>query len=239
MVDSQSKHYAELIDTMVALRDLILADGDLDAIARRVADLAVEAVDGAERCSVSMKSGGQIATLAATCDAAAQIDELQYETRQGPCLSSIKDFATFSIASMALDETWPIFSRRAAAETETQSLLSFVLRLGQDRIGALNLSSTRRDAFDQDDLVVGALFAAQADVVLTYVIRHGSDKLELEQLKEALASRDVIGKAVGITMASQKVDSERAFEILVRISQRTNEKLRDIAAKLVDRAGEI
>ena len=238
-MEGHSQYPSELVKTMESLRDLVAIDEDLDGVAQRMCLLAVDAVDGAERCSISHKTGDKIVTIGATDDAATRIDQLQYETKEGPCLSSIEDFEMFSIPVMEEDDTWPAFSKRAAAETKTQSMLSFVLNRSRGQVGALNMSATKRDAFGEDDFVIGALFAAQAAVVLTYVITHGSDRLELEQLAAALASRDVIGKAVGITMASQKVDSERAFEILVRISQTTNEKLRDIAGKLVERAADI
>jgi len=55
-----------------------------------------------------------------------------------------------------------------------------------------------------------------------------------DQLREALASRDVIGQAKGILMAREVCTPDEAFDILRRGSQRTNRKLRDVAQDLVD-----
>ncbi len=54
------------------------------------------------------------------------------------------------------------------------------------------------------------------------------------QLRQALQTNRTIGTAVGIVMARYEIDDpERAFKVLVRTSQQTNRKLRDIADELI------
>jgi AmiR/NasT family two-component response regulator len=57
------------------------------------------------------------------------------------------------------------------------------------------------------------------------------------QFRAALSTRDVIGQAKGMIMERFGVDSASAFAILRRISQQTNTPVRQLAARLVDRAG--
>lgn len=52
----------------------------------------------------------------------------------------------------------------------------------------------------------------------------------IEQLQNAIRTRDVIGQAKGILMATGAITEEEAFTILVRASQRENRKLHDVAA---------
>ncbi|WP_308122027.1 ANTAR domain-containing protein [Streptomyces sp. TRM70350] len=54
-----------------------------------------------------------------------------------------------------------------------------------------------------------------------------------EQLGQALASRAVIDQARGMVMALAPCSSERAWDLLVDVSQHCNIKLRDVAAALV------
>ncbi|MEV7890432.1 ANTAR domain-containing protein [Streptomyces sp. NPDC002817] len=54
-----------------------------------------------------------------------------------------------------------------------------------------------------------------------------------KQLEEALASRAVIDQARGMVMALAPCSSERAWDVLVGVSQHCNVKLRDVAAALV------
>ena len=60
-----------------------------------------------------------------------------------------------------------------------------------------------------------------------------SAELVNHHLQEALASRDVIGQAKGILMASEGIDAEEAFAVLRRASQRSHRKLHDVAAEVV------
>ena len=57
-------------------------------------------------------------------------------------------------------------------------------------------------------------------------------------LEEALRTSREIGAAVGILMASRKLTEEAAFALLVRASQHTNRKVRDLAAEVV-RTGDL
>ena len=54
-----------------------------------------------------------------------------------------------------------------------------------------------------------------------------------EQLSQALASRAVIDQARGMVMALAPCSSERAWDLLVDVSQHCNVKLRNVAAALV------
>jgi AmiR/NasT family two-component response regulator len=62
-----------------------------------------------------------------------------------------------------------------------------------------------------------------------------SDKLAADNanLQAALTTRTVIGQAQGVLMARQEINEAEAFDVLRRASQRTNRKLRDIAADIV------
>ncbi|MCD9875407.1 ANTAR domain-containing protein [Streptomyces guryensis] len=71
--------------------------------------------------------------------------------------------------------------------------------------------------------------AAAADLLAEVVeLRAGN-----EQLGRALVSRAVIDQARGMVMALAACSSERAWDLLVDVSQRCNVKLRDVAAALV------
>ena len=59
---------------------------------------------------------------------------------------------------------------------------------------------------------------------------------EVDGLKAALGSRTVIGKAIGIIIEREGVNETEAFEILKVMSQHSNVKLRDVAARLTKRA---
>ncbi|WP_244282959.1 ANTAR domain-containing protein [Streptomyces flavidovirens] len=62
-------------------------------------------------------------------------------------------------------------------------------------------------------------------------------RAEITQLRQALSSRTVIGQAQGMLMALAACSADEAWDVLVEVSQRTNIKLREVAAALVAAAG--
>ena len=61
---------------------------------------------------------------------------------------------------------------------------------------------------------------------------------EIETLTHSLASSRAIGQAIGLIMERYKLDSDRAFEFLVRLSQNHNVKLRVVALGIITTAEE-
>ena len=56
---------------------------------------------------------------------------------------------------------------------------------------------------------------------------------ELLGLREALASRLVIGQAEGVLIARYGINEDSAFKLLIKLSQHAHVKLRDVAARIV------
>jgi AmiR/NasT family two-component response regulator len=56
---------------------------------------------------------------------------------------------------------------------------------------------------------------------------------EIQNLREAVRTRGMIGQAVGIVMERYKLTDERAFAFLTRLSQHGNLKLRAIAEQII------
>jgi len=59
-------------------------------------------------------------------------------------------------------------------------------------------------------------------------------ELEIEHLRRALVSRDVIGQAKGIIMERFKVTADEAFRVLVAASQHQNVRVAELSANLAD-----
>jgi len=65
-------------------------------------------------------------------------------------------------------------------------------------------------------------------------LRVGQAETTVGQLRQALQTNRTIGTAVGIVMSRYELDTQRAFQVLVRTSQQNNRKLHDIAAEVVN-----
>jgi transcriptional regulator with GAF, ATPase, and Fis domain len=199
---------------------------DPDALLAEIVAAAVAMVPGADEGSISVVTArSRVGSQAPTSDLPAQVDALQEETQQGPCLDAAFEQQTVRVADTASENRWPQFAKRAS-EAGAASMLSLQLYVEGDNLGALNLYSRTPNAFDDESEQVGLLFASHAAVAYASVRKEA-------QLANAVASRDLIGQAKGILMERYNISPERAFLVLTRISQDSHRKLHDIAAELV------
>jgi transcriptional regulator with GAF, ATPase, and Fis domain len=200
-------------------------EGSLKDTLQGIVTAAVDTVPGAQYAGISDVHGRrEINTPALTDELVRASDAAQYETGQGPCLDAIYVRQTVRVADMASEDRWPEFAKRAT-QLGVGSMLSFQLYVVGDNLGALNLYNREPDAFDDESEHVGLLFASHAAVAMAGAQRN-------EQLNRAVGTRDLIGQAKGILMERHKLTAEQAFMLLVRASQATHTKLRDIAEQL-------
>jgi hypothetical protein len=203
---------------------------DLEQTLREIVAAAVETVPGVDAGSISITEHGRIETRHPTSEVIRKLDETQSELHEGPCIEAI-DGPPPSGLVVAQDfagadaELWPRFAPRAV-DAGYRALLSTQLSTNGGPRAALNLYSHTPDAFDEDSRTMAGLFGVQASLLL-----YGSE--QATHLQRAVDSRDLIGQAKGILMARQAVTADAAFDILRRASQRSNRKLRDVAAEVV------
>ena len=197
----------------------------LDAIVHTV----VDTVPGVDHAGIStMHRSGRIETVAATDDLVLRVDEAQYATGEGPCIEALNEQAPVVVDSLDDEHRWPAFAPKAN-DLGVRGRMAFLLSSSPRESSALNLYSTRADAFDQHTRHVGQLYATHA--------RAAMSKARLAQdMQQALASRKEIGQAIGIVMQRYGLDEDAAFAFLIRVSRDNNVKLREVAGALVAQA---
>ena len=114
--------------------------------------------------------------------------------------------------------------------------MSLPLVVGGDGLGALNISCRQASGFSEADEALGAVFASYASVALANARVYWRTQRLAGQLAEALSTRGVIEQAKGIIIARQGCSADQAFHLLVAMSQRSQVKLHDVAADLVETA---
>ncbi|MGZ4455742.1 MAG: GAF and ANTAR domain-containing protein [Nocardioides sp.] len=194
---------------------------------RSIVESARLSVPGFDHVGISLiDARGRIETKAATDDLVWELDRLQYDVGEGPCVSAMREVPVVAVPHAADEGRWPAFMPPAVA-LGLRAQLAVRLFLDENgSMGALNLYSTSRDTIDPDAENIADLYAAHAAVAL--------DKTRtVEHLNAALHSRGVIGQAIGIVMERYRLDEDTAFAYLLRVSSQGNTKLRDIADELV------
>ena len=209
-------------------RELSETLGEITSIARR-------AVPGAVATSITLVRDDSGFTAAYDGQLALDADELQYERGYGPCLDAGRTGLVMHVPDMRTEDRWPDYAA-AVVPKGVRASLSVPLPFQGATIGALNTYSTSVDAYDEDSLLHAQEVASFIAVAVSNAESYAKSTHLAHQMQEAMASRAVIDMAKGMLIAQNGCSPDEAFTILSNASQRSNRKLRDIAAAMVDGA---
>jgi len=220
-------------ESLNSLFAILEQETPIDLLLNETVRLVVDAVPEAELGAITLAQGDTITTAAQTDPMAAEIDRVEIETGEGPCVEALRTGTMHRVDSYEREDRWPAFSEKVLA-LGIGSSLGVPLRVEQEVKGALNLYSKSEEAFLHTNLQVVNLFAMRASIGLAHAELHQTNRRLIQDLEEGLKSRELIGKAQGILMEREGCSAEQAFQMLARASQNLNLKLRDIAKRVVE-----
>jgi GAF domain-containing protein len=194
-------------------------------------NVATRTIDGCDTASVLIIEDRAASTAAAASPLAAEVDRLQIDADEGPCIDASNGGTAFYADDLATDTRWPTFGPDAVG-ANIRSILAYPI--STERLSALNLYAHLPAAFGATDRAQGQLFATLARLALDQAHERADDRSRSIHLHEALRTRELIGQAQGILMERERINGEQAFDVLRRASQHMNLKLRDVAQSLVD-----
>ncbi|MFJ9663493.1 GAF and ANTAR domain-containing protein [Streptomyces sp. NPDC101219] len=222
--------WRDFAQQMASMARNLLAESGLEPTLEEITESAVRLVPGCDAAGILVLEEGRARSLAPTDQLVVDSDRLQDRLREGPCFDVARpelDERVFRIPDFtAPPERWPAYVPRAR-DLGLGSMMGFLLYTREEELGALNMYSRKPGVFTEDSETAGWLLASHAAVAF-------STALTGAQLQEALATRHMIGEAMGILMGRHHVTEERAFELLRTQSQRTNTKLRDVARRVCE-----
>lgn len=191
-----------------------------------IVEEARRSVPGFDHAGISIiHRDGRVETRAGTDPLVWDLDELQYSLQEGPCLDAIRDESVVVVENARHEQRWPRFIPQAVARG-LRAQLGVRLFTDTETLGGLNLYSTETETIATEAVQIAELFANHAARAL------GTARQE-QNLTEAIASRQMIGQAIGIVMERYGLDEDRAFQFLIRASSTSNTKLRRVAEQVV------
>lgn len=199
----------------------------LDGTLQTIAETALLSIPGIDHVGVSiLDRRGNAVTMAATSGLVWELDKLQYSLDEGPCVQSLRDASIVEAPHIRDDPRWPAYAP-PAVELGLKAQLAVKLRADEGTVGGLNMYSTESEEIDPQAPAIADLFATHAALAL------GKARL-VNDLHEALQTREVIGQAMGLLMAKYDLDPDAAFGFLVRTSSHSNTKVREIAGRMIE-----
>ena len=184
----------ELPGPLGELSELTGGGREMPQILRAVVDFAKRTVPGVDEVAITLIRRDMAGTVASTGGIADVLDELQYGAGYGPCLDAGRSNETLQITDPATERRWPRYLR-AAREAGLGSSLSLPLPVEHYLFGALNLYSTKRDAFTVDAVALGNGLAVHICAALSRAEAVFGYRTWVEQLHRAMETRAVIEQA--------------------------------------------
>ncbi|GAB3242794.1 GAF and ANTAR domain-containing protein [Mycolicibacterium hippocampi] len=220
----------ELANRMAELARTVATPRRVDDVLSDVTTEAKKLIPGVDAAGVLLiGKGGKFDSVGVTSELPHQLDELQMKYHEGPCVQAALDELIVRSDDFRSEERWPRYSA-AAVELGVFSGLSFKLYTSSQTAGALNLFAFEPNVFDAEAETIGAVLAAHAAAAIMA-------SRQSEQLESALSTRDRIGQAKGIIMERYDVDDVAAFDMLRKLSQDSNTRLSEVAARVIETRG--
>ena len=231
----------DLADLLTRAAREINAHGDLDSTLSSVVRWLHAALPPGHHVALCLqRRPGVVETVAVSDDLVHDLEAAQHEGGEGTCPVALAGREVALADGVPGRSDWERYHPVAVRHGVTGQLS---VRLdGSDRLwGALTVYATEAahdpatgagngsSAFSPATERLTTLFAAHAAIALERAHRE-------ENLRIALATRRLIGQALGLAMERFELDEDLAFRYLVRLSSTANVKLRDIAQELVDEA---
>jgi diguanylate cyclase (GGDEF)-like protein len=233
----------------------MVTDFPIQAILDHLVERIVEIMPVTAAGVTLISPGVEPRYIAASNGDALQFEKLQTELEEGPCLEAYRTGEAISVPDLDCEERFPSFIARAS-DAGLAAVFTFPLRLGDRRIGALDLYRDSRGK-----LSATSMKAAQtlADVTTAYIVNaegradlreasHRSREISLHDALTGLPNRALLierlehallrGRRSGLTSAVFFVDLDRfkvvndtfghrvGDEVLVAVGARLSEVLR-------------
>jgi GAF domain-containing protein len=220
-----------MADILTVARELaeisrLVAADDFTATTERFVDRIVRTIPNCDDAIVTVRSATGVETVHAS-------HELGFDPlTPGPIVESVTFREPRRLGDVVDDQRWPAFAVQLVNAGYRSCLCLPLSTRGEDS-AVLTLLSHEPDQFGESAYDVVLLLTLHAGVAFDNASLY-RDSLELVgQLRVALRTRSLVGRAQGLLMRHLGLDSDESFAALRRASQNSNTKLRDLAGLLV------
>jgi len=179
-------HEQRLSELLVDFARTLVTDFPIQAILDHLTSRILEVLPVTGAGVMIMGSDTDMHFASASDKVLLQIEGLQIELGEGPCLEAFRTGQRVLIADLAADQRFPRFGPRAV-EAGMAAVFSFPMRIEGTQIGAADLYRDKPGALSPEDAAAGQVLA---DVAAAYIMnfrgRVASQEAEEEQRYRAL-----------------------------------------------------
>ena len=167
-----------------------------------------------------------------TATVALELDLVQYDADDGPCLTS---FRTASAVRLDVYEPGQQFPHVAVAARRAgiRAVLSVPAVWGDETIGTLNLYS-RRGPFDRSAETIAAVLAAQVAIAVSRSAEFQAARAVVDEAQRDADKHSQIAFATGLLIGSQDCTTEQAEGLLQRAAAEDEQTVLHIAQRIIE-----
>jgi GAF domain-containing protein len=184
-------------------------------------------------CSISLRHAGEDRLAASSGPRPASCDEVEFREGAGPCVTAMDDLQVVLVPDLHDDDRWGPWNEQARA-VGFRSSAAVPANVGEGADIALNLYSDLVDPWDRDALIQADTFAQDIARTVGLCLQVARMAQQVEDLRAAVAARDVINQAVGVVMVTNRCTVEEALVILRSASVHRNVDMVEVASSIVE-----
>ena len=218
----------ETVQKLSRVTRLLKTQRTLPAQLQAVVDIVKRTIPTCDAAGIVLLVDGEPTSAAVTDRLTMEIDLVQYQTGEGPCLAAMYDGDVVRIDILERDSRFTRFAP-GALDRGLQSVLSTPLAANGRSVGALNMYSTEANAFDGGTEEAVRPMAEYAGHAIGTSPLYAYSLEMVDGLVEDLESRAVIEQATGVLMATQEETSEDALGHLRDLAMSSGESMRTVA----------
>lgn len=171
-------------------------------------------------------------TAATTARIALELDMVQYDTDDGPCLRSFRTRSLLRLDIADRDDPFPHFTGEARLRG-IEGVLSTPALWGDDLVGTLNCYS-RTGPFDESAEAVAGVLAAQVAIAVSRSPEFVAARNVVEQSQRDLEDEAQVQLATGLLMVNEACSAEQAEGLLRSAAAHDERTILEIAHRIIE-----
>jgi GAF domain-containing protein len=220
-----------LLATLQALAEVLQSERTLGAALATIAEAATVSVPRCHAASIAISLEGRPATAAITARVALELDMVQYDAGDGPCLTSFRTASTVRVDLVEQGDAFPHVTV-AARRLGVRSVLSVPATWGNEVVATLNLFS-RSGPFDETADAVAAVLAAQVAIAVSRSPEFAAARAVVEEAQRDADDLADVNVATGLLMVNEACTAEQAEGLLRHAAVQDEQTVVEIAQRII------
>jgi len=216
-------------DTLRRLNEALEHDRGFVGRLEAVAALARRMIPDCDAAGLVAVAKGRAWSVSASDDVVLEVDLVQYDTGEGPCLEAVQTLHVVRLDVIDSSEAFPHFAPGALANG-IHTVLSVPAVWEGTAVGALNLYSNAPHAFRSPDVApVAEQFATYAAETIVSSPLYATSRELVEEVIASLGTAEMVGQALGILCPRLGYGRDEALADLSESARLRGETLREAA----------